>query len=157
MKPALYIKTKNNNLDDISYRMCILNLFNKYNKIQNITNQKISAFRNAINNKYKEEYMKKNIIYENNLKNGECFNCKKNCNDIHVDHYKLSFKEIFETFIKINNYKLENINVTEKNNLIQIDNLFLKNEWINYHDSRVIYKIMCGFCNMSLGTYGYKK
>jgi hypothetical protein len=49
--------------------------------------------------------------------------------------------KVFENDKKM--FEFEDKNITES--------------WINYHDSRATFRILCNSCNSSNGCYGYKK
>ena len=58
-----------------------------------------------------------------------------------------------EEFIDFSSIKvLEN-----NNNLYEFEDKYLQQNWVNYHDNKAIFKALCKKCNLSNGTYGYKK
>lgn len=88
---------------------------------------------------------------------GICNNCNKKTETITTDHYKLSYKEIFDNFININNIILSNIDVFEnEDNEIRIKDENLASKWLNYHDNKAKYRMLCSSCNSHFGSYGYK-
>jgi hypothetical protein len=43
------------------------------------------------------------------------------------------------------------------NNLYEFEDKDLQQNWVNYHDNKAVLKSLCKKCNLSNGTYGYKK
>jgi hypothetical protein len=43
------------------------------------------------------------------------------------------------------------------NNLYEFEDKDLQQNWVIYHDNKAIFKSLCKKCNLSNGTYGYKK
>ena len=113
-KPALFYKYKNSrNEDDISWRLCIRNLYGKYNRDEEYEKNVKTAFRNESHIGRKKQYFINNTTIKNNIFMGICNNCNKKTENITTDHYKLSYKEIFDNFININNINLSNIDIFE--------------------------------------------
>lgn len=156
-KPALYYKYKNSrNEDDISWKLCIRNLYGKYKPDEEYEKDVKSAFRNETHSGTKKKYFINNTTIKNNIFMGKCDNCKKNTEDITTDHYKLSYKEIFDTFIEINNINLRNIDIFEnEHNEIRIRDEKLASKWLNYHDNKAVYRLLCSSCNSTFSSYGY--
>ena len=156
-KPALYYKyKKGENIDDISWKLCIKNFYGKYNREKEYENDVKSAFRNESHIGTKKEYFNNNTIINNNSFMGKCNNCKKITENITTDHYKLSYKEIFDNFIKINNINLRNIDIFEnEDNEIRIKDDKLALIWLKYHDNKAQYRLLCTSCNSHFGSYGY--
>ena len=87
---------------------------------------------------------------------GKCNNCGKKTKNITTDHYKLSYKEIFDNFIQINNINLRNIEIFENElNGKRIKDKILASKWLNYHDNNAKYRLLCNSCNSHFGSYGY--
>ena len=87
---------------------------------------------------------------------GKCNNCKKITENITTDHYKLSYKEIFDNFININNINLCNIDIFEnEHNEIRIKDEILTSKWLNFHDNKAHYRLLCSSCNSHFSSYGY--
>ena len=109
-KLALYYKYKNNDIeDDISYILCIKNLFGKYDRDKHYEEDVMTAFRNESHIGSKKQYFISNTNIQNDLFYGICDNCKINTNNITTDHYPISYKEIFKKFIKLENILLSNV------------------------------------------------
>tara|TARA_R110000787_G_scaffold133269_2_gene245559 strand:- start:4941 stop:5618 length:678 start_codon:yes stop_codon:yes gene_type:complete len=156
--PALYYKYKNSrNVDDISLNLCIKNLFGKYNRDEEYDNDVKNAFRNDVHKGTKSQYFINNTTYENNSRMGICNHCHVKTKNINTDHYNLSYKEIFDNFIQLNSLTLREIDIYENdNNEIRLKDEQLALKWLNYHDSRAKYRMLCGPCNSHFGAYGYK-
>ena len=156
-KPALFYKYKNSrNEDDISWRLCIRNLYGKYNRDEEYEKDVKTAFRNESHIGTKKQYFINNTTIKNNIFMGICNNCNKKTENITTDHYKLSYKEIFDNFININNINLSNIDIFEnEDNEIRIKDEHLASKWLNYHDNNAQYRLLCSSCNSHFGSYGY--
>lgn len=156
-KPALFYKYKNSrNEDDISWNLCIRNLYGKYNRDEEYEKDVKSAFRNESHIGTKKKYFIKNTTIINNIFMGICNNCNKKTENITTDHCKLSYKEIFDNFININNINLCNIDIFEnEDNEIRIKDENLASKWLKYHDNKAQYRLLCSSCNSHFGSYGY--
>lgn len=157
-KPALYYKYKKSDIvDDISLKLCIRNLYGKYNRDEEYEKDVKTAFRNESHIGTKKQYFINHTTNINNIFIGICNNCNHNTENITTDHYKLSYKEIVDNFIKINKINLHNIDIFENEcNEIRIKDEMLASKWLNYHDNKAQYRLLCGSCNSSFGCYGYK-
>ena len=88
---------------------------------------------------------------------GICEKCNTKTTRITTDHYPAPYKKIFDDFIKNKNIKLCDIGVFEnENNEIRIKDRELASEWLFHHDNNSKYRLLCGSCNSSGGSYGYK-
>ena len=155
---ALFYKYKNSNIeDDISYYACIENLYEKYDYEKQHKKDVISAFRNESHIGTKKQFFINNTTIENHIYMGICNNCKKKTKNITTDHYELPFKKILNNFIELNKINLCNIDVFEnKDNEIRIKDKNLASKWLNYHDNKAHYRMLCGPCNSHFGSYGYR-
>lgn len=158
-KLALFYKYKNNiNEDDISWKLCIRNLYNKYIRNEEFIKDVKSALRNESHFGSKKQYFKDNAYYNNDKYNGKCNNCKIITTDITTDHYPTTYLEIFDDFINENSIKLSNINIFENNNCeIRMEDNDLASKWRDYHDNKAKYRLLCKSCNSRFGCYDYKK
>jgi hypothetical protein len=105
----------------------------------------------------KSKYFIDNTEIENDIFIGICNNCNIRTKDITTDHYKISYKQIFETFIKDKNITLSEVDVFEnEQNEIRIKCECLAKEWILYHDNNAKYRLLCKSCNSHFGSYGFK-
>ena len=145
---SLHFKSKNKDEEIASYKLCIMNLFDQYNDKSNTKANKVSSFRNSICDTKRAEF-------KSNLKSSVCEQCDKHTDKPHIDHYKIPFKHILEQYLHQSNLEIQNIETYYKNSQHHITDQILKNEFIDYHDSIVEYKLLCGECNISNGTYGY--
>tara|TARA_B100000927_G_C16459988_1_gene467452 strand:- start:123 stop:779 length:657 start_codon:yes stop_codon:yes gene_type:complete len=155
---ALFYKYIDKEEDDISWKLCIRNIFGKFNNNVHKKNDIISAFRNESNIGTKKKYYINNTKINNkNIREGECNCCKIFTNNIQTDHYQLSFAEILDNFIKKYNLEICNIKIFENdNNEIKLKNKKLANDWLKYHDDCAKYRLLCKTCNIKFGNYGYK-
>ena len=156
-KPALFYKYKNStNEDDISWKLCIRNLYGKYKRDKEYEKDVKIAFRNESHIGTKKQYFIHNTTINNKIFMGICNNCNSKTKNITTDHYKLSYKEIFDNFIEINNINLLNIDIFENEyNEIRLKDENLASKWLNFHDNRAQYRLLCGSCNSHFGCYGY--
>ena len=145
---CLYFKRHNYPEDNVSYKLCIQNVFGQYSDSNNTKANKISSFRNAISNTKRAEF-------QSNLKSNCCEDCGILHSKPHIDHYKISFKQILEQFLYQSDLKIEEIKTYYKNSQHHISDLQLKHNFIEYHDELVTYKLLCPDCNIAHGTYGY--
>ncbi len=156
-KPALFYKYKNgSNEDDISWILCIRNLYGKYNRGEEYIKDVKTAFRNESHKGTKKQYFINNTTNINGIFMGECNNCNIKTDNITTDHYKLSYKEILDNFIYINNLNLCNIEIFENEyNEIRLKDENLASKWLKYHDNVSQYRLLCKPCNSHFGSYGY--
>ena len=145
---TLYFKQPNQAEDNVSYKLCIQNIFGQYSTEKNTKANKISSFRNSISNT-------KRAVFYSNLKSKCCEECGILHSSPHIDHYKIPFKHILEQFLHQSNLEIQNIETYYKNSQHHIADISLKNEFIDYHDEIVEYKLLCPECNIRNGTYGF--
>ena len=157
-KLSLFYKYKNSDVeDDISWKLCIRNLYGKYNHDKENLNNIKSAFRNESHLGTKKQYLIDNSTLCNNVFMGICNNCNVYTKNITTDHYKIPYKKILDNFIQLNNIDLHNIDIYEnEDNTIKIKDNNLASKWLKYHDSKAVYRFLCGSCNSHFGSYGYK-
>lgn len=152
---ALYYKYKNNDIeDDISYILCIKNLFGKYDRDKNYEEDVMTAFRNESHIGSKKQYFISNTNIKNDLFYGICDNCKINTNNITTDHYLVSYNEIFKNFINLENILLLNVEIYENNfNEIRLKDEELAIKFRIFHDENSKYRLLCKSCNSHFGSY----
>lgn len=157
-KLALFYKYKNNEIiDDISYILCIKNLFGKYSRDKQYEEDVMTAFRNESHIGTKKQYFIDNTSIENDIFIGDCSNCHIRTKDITTDHYVTPYKQIFDAFIKDKNITLSEVDVFEnEQNEIRIKSQCLAKEWRLYHDKSAKYRLLCKSCNSHFGSYGFK-
>ena len=56
-----------------------------------------------------------------------------------------------------NNISFSSIKVFENNNIYEFNDNNLQSIWIDYHDNKAVFEALCIRCNLTNGTYGYKK
>lgn len=154
---ALYYKYKNSEKeDDISYVLCIKNLFNKYQKDKHYEEDVMCAFRNESHIGTKKQYFINNTKIINDLFYGICENCKIETCNITTDHYPTPYIQIFQNFVKKENIIISYIEIYENDvNELRIKNEELSNKFINFHDENAKYRLLCKSCNSSFGAYRY--
>ena len=156
-KKALFYKYKNNDKpDDISWKLCIRNLYGKYQGSKEYEKDIKNAFRNESNIGTKKKYSLNNTIMKNNARFGKCCNCNIETQFITTDHYPIPYKKILSDFIENNNIKISDIEIYENTfNTLKIKDKTLSKKWLKYHDQTAKYRLLCGSCNSSFGSYGY--
>jgi hypothetical protein len=148
---ALYIKNESEESeDDVSYKYCLRALFNKYSKSENNINRIMRTFRDVISNTKRKHFFLSFTSYI-------CQQCENAIDNLHIDHYKFTFQQILDEFICDNEIDFSSIKVFENNNEYEFEDKNLQLNWVNYHDNRVIFKALCRKCNLTNGSYGYKK
>jgi len=154
-KLALFYKYKYNEKEyDISYILCIKNLFNKYNRDKHYEEDVMTAFRNESHVGSKKQFFIHNTIIIGDLFYGICDNCKIETSNISTDHFPIPYKKIFSNFIKEENIILSNIEIYENDvNEIRIKNEELANKFRIFHDKHASYRLLCKSCNSHFGSY----
>jgi len=156
---SLYVKNINDDLEeDVSYKYCLKSLYGKYSKENNNRDRIIRAFRDTISNSKKRKFFldTEYNIDDNGNYIGICENCKKN-DKIHIDHFMVSFQQILDDFVKHRIVSFLNLEVYENNNLYEFTDKKISEDWINFHDEKAEYRVLCPSCNISLSSYGYKR
>lgn len=159
---SLYVKNKNEDVEqDVSYKYCLKALFGKYSLDKNNHDRIMRAFRDAVGNSGKKRKFFEETAYIIDIDgnyNGMCSKCNKH-DKIHIDHHNIPFQQILDNFIQEQDANLifSKIEVCENNNMYEFTDKEMENSWIEYHDNHVEYRALCPPCNMSLGSYGYKK
>ena len=155
---ALFYKDKKTfNIDDISWKLCIQNLFGKYDKSKEKLKDINSAFRNESHIGSKKNYHINNTIKINENFGGICKNCNIKTTNITTDHYPIPYKKIFEDFLNENDIQtLNDIEIFENSELvIRLKNTELASNWLEFHDCKATYRLLCRSCNSHFGSYGY--
>ena len=151
---SLYLKSHDNDAEDsISYVNCIESMFDKFDQSKQDILHIIEAFCNAIHNHYKTAFLYTNTRDVDGSRYGECSRCKQDVK-AEVDHYEMPFKSILNSFCSTYNVKIAKTNVIWENNTPVIEDVTIKNKWIDHHDKIVQYRILCRSCNSSMGSYG---
>jgi hypothetical protein len=154
---ALCYKDKyTSKIDDISWKLCIRNLYDKYDNSKEKINNIKSAFRNESHFGSKKIYYIEHTKNKDNKFLGVCENCNVETTNITIDHYPVPYKKIFENFISNNEILLNIINVIENNNNeLRLKDRDLALIWLQYHDSNSKYRLLCKSCNSRFGSYNY--
>ena len=154
---ALFYKYRNHDkVDDISWKLCIRNLYGKYNRDEEYIKDVNTALRNEAHEGTKKQYYMDNISIYTNKFMGKCSHCNDLTSKIHTDHYPIPYKKILEDFLKEETILLENIDIYENNrNEIRLKDKCLAERWLNFHDNVADYRLLCASCNCSFGSYGY--
>ena len=114
---------------------------------------KTKAFRNALHNDYKTAFLYANTRDVDGSRYGECSRCKQDVK-AEVDHYEMLFKSILDSFCSTHNITIAETKVVWLDNMPVIEDVSIKNKWIEHHDGIVQYRILCRSCNSSMGSYG---
>jgi hypothetical protein len=81
-------------------------------------------------------------------------------NNIHVDHYLISFMEILNNFLENNNvsfFEIDSLaNVHTFKKTIEYKTKNIEKDWIDYHNEKATYRLLCRSCNSKFRTYGFK-
>lgn len=150
---TLYFYTTDNECDDVSYKMCIQNLFGKFDNAKMIRQEVLMAFRNAIFTDSNEKYR----VYKENVTKPICGNCNEACTAFHIDHYGKPFSQLLDEFLEFFKLKLSDVEVLRlASQIFEIQDELLKNNWVLYHDKYATLRVLCKRCNLSFGAYGYK-
>ena len=143
-------------VDDVSYVLCIQNLFGKYKRDKSYENDVISAFRNESHVGTKKKYFIEHTAFESDKFYGKCSNCDTTTSDITTDHYPIPFKNTFNSFLEVESLNLKDIDIYENTqHEIRFKNDELAKKWLSYHDMHAKYRLLCKNCNSKLGSYGY--
>ena len=155
---ALYVKNHDVEEYDISWKTCIEVLFGKYDFEKDHIQNVFHALRNAIFSSQRRQFfncqLQESAITCNSDGTyfGKCCNCDRS-DKIHIDHYKVPFKTIVENFVVTTGIDFKTLHVDEtRNNCLEITDADIVEKWIQYHDAKVTYRVLCSHCNMSLGA-----
>lgn len=156
-KLALFYKYKNGSIeDDVSYILCIKNLFGKYSKDDQYKEDVMGAFRNESHSGSKKKYFIDNTEIKNGVHIGKCNNCSIITTDITTDHFMVPYKQIFQGFMKQENIVLTEVEIFENElNELCICDEKLAQTWRFYHDNHAKYRLLCKSCNSRFGSYGF--
>ena len=154
---ALTYKYKNSEIeDDISWKLCIRNMYGKYKRDEEYIKNVHTAFRNESHNGTKKEYFIKNTSIENDNFVGVCELCKLKTKNITTDHYPFPYKNTLCEFETDNKIKISDIDIYEnENNLIRIKDKKIARNWLFFHDQIATYRLLCNTCNSKMGSYGF--
>jgi hypothetical protein len=157
---SLFYKMIGSIEDDVSYRLCLQVLFEKYDKKSSNKESIMSALRTECNYGTKKVFFLTNTVKTNCITRGKCCVCDNTTCNITVDHFGITFQNILDRFLEENiSLKLELLEIYEnkENNEIRLKDIDLAKEWLNFHDTLATYRLLCKSCNSQCGGYGYKK
>ena len=162
-KAALFYKNKNDAQcdpgveDDISWTLCIRNLYGRFDHDEQLIKDIHSAFRFESHLQTKTAYfIAKTNKNRNGRRVGECNYCKIVTPDISVDHYPVPYISILDSFVKDNRIALRDVEIIEnEDNELKIRDEALASKWLMYHDAKAQYRLLCKSCNSHFGSYGY--
>ena len=148
-KPTLYFKYKDcDEEDDISLKVCVANLYEKFD----LENDKIINIKKAFRN---ESRFGTHMDTQLANKKTTCPLCNKQAK-LTCDHYPISWKQIFTEFCENKNIILGNVEIFEgEDGTNYFNDEMLSLTWTTYHDSRATYRMICNSCNASAGSHGY--
>ena len=154
---SLFYKYKNSDtIDDISWCLCIRNLYGKFKPDEMYLQDVKRAFRNESHMGSKQRYHHYNTYRQDNQFVGMCCNCNIVTDDITTDHYPTPYKQTFTEFIKEHDVKLSTVQIYENNkNEMKLKDKCLATKWLQYHDEKSTYRLLCRSCNSAFGSYGY--
>jgi hypothetical protein len=146
--------------DDVSYRLCLQVLFEKYDKKSSNKESIMSALRSECHYGTKKVFFLTNTVKTNNISSGNCCACHITTSNITVDHVGITFQNILDRFLEKNiDIKLKLLEIFENNvnNEIRLKDIALAKEWLNFHDTIATYRLLCKslLCNSQCGGYGY--
>ena len=144
--------------DDVSYRLCLQVLFEKYDTKSSNKESIMSALRSEIRYGTKNIFYFKNTVKTNGITTGKCCACHITTSNITVDHVGITFQNILDRFLEEHiDFKLELLEIYEnnENNEIRLKDIVLAKEWLNFHDTIATYRLLCKSCNCKFGGYGY--
>lgn len=154
---ALYYKYKSNDfVDDVSYVLCIKNLFGKYTPDKHYVEDVVSAFRNESHFGSKKKYFVEHTVICDDVFVGVCDNCHVSTTSITTDHSMVPFKVILNTFVEKEDILLNTVEIFENDkNELRIKDTDLAQKWREFHDTHATYRLLCKSCNSHFGSYGY--
>jgi len=154
---ALYYKNKGKDEDDdISWKLCIRNLYGKFDNDKNKLDDITKAFRFETYFGFRPQFFLDNTTNRNGVNNAMCVKCGDYTSDIHIDHFGNPFKNILKSFLKDNNINIEDLGVYETDtNEIRLKCEDTATKWLKYHDSKATYRVLCRSCNIGCGAYGF--
>lgn len=153
---VLFFETWNGVQDDVSYKLCIRNLFGKFDTHANDIEKTKKAFRNDV---YHQVYAFRSRWDEGAPEQKVCAHCGHEPGfNRHVDHYNKPFGQLLEEFMYSEKMRLADIKLRKTDNGI-IDATMadeeLKRRWVRYHGENASLRMVCKTCNLSLGRQGW--
>jgi hypothetical protein len=142
VRPGLYKERTlffkdDNGIDSISWVQCIKHGLGL--KISNMNRIDITtAFRQAID----PDTQKYRRINTNDI----CTSCQET-NHIQVDHVD-PFSNILSDFLKQQSVNMESVKINKIHYNITLLDTHLHDEWVEYHNTRAKYQLLCRKCNV---------
>ncbi len=153
---TLYIKTKTLAEDSISWKTCVDSVLGKHDKDRSHIASVKLAFRFATFDEKRKQY-----FVENTTDNtASCMCCTNKCYSkhlnkppsIHVDHCGISFEEILSLFISHKSTTLASVDIEYVGLQSYLKDKILKDEWLEWHNDKATYRILCQDCNLKFGN-----
>jgi hypothetical protein len=111
----------------------------------------MAGFRNESHLGSKKQFFITNTKLQNDL---FCGNCKIETHNITTDHFPISYKQIFNNFINLENILLFDVEIFENDvNEIRLKNEELAVKFLTFHDDNSKYRLLCKSCNSHFGSY----
>ena len=88
--------------DDVSYRLCLQVLFEKYDRNKRNKEDIMSALRSECHYGTRTIYLLTNTVKKNNICSGKCCTCHITTSNITVDHVGTTFQNILDRFLEKN-------------------------------------------------------
>jgi hypothetical protein len=156
--PTLHFKRADADEEDtISYKVCVENLFGKYDRTKYGVADRTRAFRLATYDDFHRDFYSANTNPDGTA---TCSNpgCGRLCGGglplkSHVDHYQTSFKQILADFLAAESIQLCDVAIMWRGIDALLADGSLEERWICYHNGRAQYRILCGPCNSKFGDY----
>ena len=164
-KRTLFIKTVGREPVSVSYKTCVRVLFGKYVPDDAGEHEKKATMgmRNAIALTSRMAFYTENItVGADGTRAAACARCGA-WGSVHVDHEGKCFQQIVDDFMHARGTAYASVQITEANEYennawyVNLTDDAFKNDWIEHHDREASFRFLCGHCNSSLGSSGYKK
>ena len=125
---ALCYKCIDEQCDFIAWKLCIRNVFGKYDGTRKKLDDIKKAFRTASNFGSKFDYLKNNTAWIGGKRTGVCKNCSIETTHITVDHYPKPYVQILDGFKQRKQIRLCDVNSVKDNYGARILDTRLANE-----------------------------
>lgn len=148
-EPILHVVYQDGTKDSISWNKCLDALWSsKANRAAAPLGDLpkivyVKAFRRAIHNTSRGKFLE-----EHDRKRDSCSDCGAWGVLMHVDHDKTPFTDIYDEFMCYN----KPIELVKHGVLYDFKDKETKQKWIEFHDQRATYKLLCVKCNMTKGA-----
>ena len=99
-----------------------------------------------------------NQIYQFKNKNKSCICelCKKHSDNIHIDHYETTFKQIVDNFMCKYKLRIPSAYERGRNNTVVMlgDDVYIGELFYKYHEQVATFRVLCAKCNLSRAKDG---